>query len=381
MRWLNGGTLAPLALALGVLAAAPAAAAAGTPAPTAASSPAYASDLRAYLDVVRWYERSVATVPRTGDPFTREVMTGFVASMTADQYYARAMPVFARYIQPKDAQTLGAMARRKPVPLGTQQAALKAYWAMEKIVAPELQAVWRELFKTYTQRMNERMFAEIRRGIADVAAHRGTGHLTTVGRGSLPTLDRIAWLAVHNYVQQANASQAMEKHCKDGAMAVAFLPSTIMAPNGLPVARKALDDCEQALETMEKSNEAAYNELRDGMRALHLPEKSGLAQEMDKGSRGYYDFNIKLGEMNRETLQGYRTLLNLVEARRDHIHLGDDRLLFDSQEDLAEMTRIEGDIKALGTSINDFIYRHRQQSIYHDIDFHDGVKAAGETAP
>jgi hypothetical protein len=375
---MNGWRLAPLALALAVLAGPPVACAAETPAWMAASSPAYASDLRAYLDAVHWYERSIAAVPRTGEPFERELVTGFLASMTADQFYARAMPVFARHIQPKEAQTLGAMARKKPVPLGTQQAALKAYWAMEKTVGPELAPVWRDLLMTYSRRMRERMIAEIRGGIADVAAHRGTGYKVTVNRGGLPTMDRIAWLAVHNYVQQANASQVMEKHCKDGAMAVAFLPSTIMAPNGLPVARKALDDCEQALEMMEKSNEAAYNELRDGLRALHLPEKSGLAQEMDKGSRGYYEFNMKLGEMNRQALQEYRTMLSLVEARRDHIHLGDDRLLFDSTDDLAEMERIEGEIKALGTSINDFIYQHRQKSIYHDIDLHDGVKAAGE---
>jgi hypothetical protein len=161
-------------------------------------------------------------------------------------------------------------------------------------------------------------------------------------------------------------------------MAVAFLPSTLMASNGLPVAHKALDECEQALETMEKSNEAAYIELRDGLRALHLPEKSALVQQMDNGSRGFYEFHLKLGEMNRQGLQDYRNMLSLVEARRDHIHLRDDRLLFDSEEDLAEMKRIEGEIKALTTSINDFIYQHRQKGIYHDIDLHDGVKAADE---
>jgi hypothetical protein len=375
---MNEWRLAPLALALCVVAAQPTACAAATPASMAAPSPAYVADLRAYLDSVRWYERTKPGMPRTDEPFAREVLTGFFASMTADQYYARAMPVFARHIQPKDAQTLGAMARKKPVPLGTQQAALKAYWEMEKTIGPELAPVWRELLISYNKRMSERVLAEIRRSIADLAAHRGTDYKVTVNPVGLPTLDRFAWLVVHNYVQQTNAWQVLEKHCKGGAMAVAFLPSTMMASNGLPVARRALDDCEQALETMEKSNEAVYNELRDGLRGLQLPEKFVLVQEMDKGSRSYYEFNMKLGEMNRQLLQDHRSMLSLVEARRDHIHLEGDHLLFDSTEDLAEMNRIEGEIKTLVTSINDFVYQHRQRGILHDIDFHDGVKPAGE---
>jgi hypothetical protein len=376
-----GARLAPLALAVGMLGAAPAAGAADTPAWAAAPTAAYASDLRAYLDVVRWYERSIATFPRTGEPFERELLTGFVSSMTADQYYAKAMPVFARHIQPKDAQTLGAMARKKPVPLGTQQAALQAYWAMEKTIGPELTPVWRELVKTYVVRMNERMFAEIRRSIADLAAHRGTGYQVKMNPVGLPTMDRIAWLFVHNNVQQTNAQYDLDRHCKGGAMAVAFLPSTLMAPNGLPVARKALDECEQGLETMERSNETAYNELRDGLLALHLPEKSGLVQDLNKGSRTYYEFHMQLGEMNRQMLAHHRSLLSLVEAKRDHIHLQDDRLMFDSADDLAEMNRIVADIQALSTSINDVVYRHRQAGLLHDIDMHDGVKAAGATAP
>jgi hypothetical protein len=375
---MNEWRLAPLTLALGLLAAPLAVRAAETPAAMAAPSPAYASDLRAYLDSVRWYERTKPGVPRTGEPFEREIITGFQASMTADQYYARAMPVFARHIQPKDAQTLGAMARKKPVPLGTQQAALKAYWEMEKTIGPELASIWRELVISFNKRMSERVIAEIRRSIADLAVHHGTDYKVTVNRVGLPTLDRIAWLVVHNYVQQTNAWQVMEKHCQGGAMAVAFLPSTMMASNGLPVARQALDDCEQALETMEKSNEAAYNELRDGLRELHLPEKFVLVLEMDKGSRSYYEFNMKLGEMNRQLLQNHRSMLSLIEARRDHIHLEDDRLLFESTDDLAEMNRIMGDIKALIASTNDFVYQYRQRGILHDIDFHDGVKPAGE---
>jgi hypothetical protein len=378
---MNGWRLAPLALAAGLLAAAPAAAAADTPAWMAASNPAYTSDLRAYLDGVRWYERWIASVPRGGEPFEREFLAGFVASMTADQYYAKAIPVFARHIPPKEAQTLGAMARKKPVPLGTQQAALKAWWDMEKTAGPQLVSVRTSLMAAYSKHVNERMVAEIRRSIAELTAHRGTGYQVTVNRIGMPTIDRIVWLVVHNQVQQTNALQVLEQHCKGGAMAVAFLPSTIMAPNGLPVARKALDECEQALETAEKSNEAAYNELRDGARTLRLPEKSGLAQEMEKSSRDYYDFNTKLGEMNRQALQNYRNLLALVEAKRDHIHLGDDRLLFDTQEDLAEMQRIEGDIKAQTASINDFVYQHRQKGVYRDIDMHDGVKAPGQATP
>ena len=50
----------------------------------------------------------------------------------------------------------------------------------------------------------------------------------------------------------------------------------------------------------------------------------------------------------------------------------------DSLTDLAEMDRIEGEIKAQLRSINAFVYQHRQKGMYHDIDLHDGVKAAEE---
>jgi hypothetical protein len=82
--------------------------------------------------------------------------------------------------------------------------------------------------------------------------------------------------------------------------------------------------------------------------------------------------------MNRQLLQNHRSMLSLIEARRDHIRLEDDRLLFESTDDLAEMNRIMGDIKALIASTNDFVYQYRQRGILHDIDFHDGVKPAGE---
>lgn len=374
MRWLNRLSVAT-AFALSTLAAAAPAHAADAAATPNPASPAYALDLRAFLEAQRWYARLIAVKPTNPDPFTREIATGFAEYMTADRFYAKAMPVFARHIAPRDAQTLGAMARKKPVPLGQQQAALNAYWAMEKTVGPELAPVWRDLIMVYVRAMNERMVAEIRRAVADLAEHRGTGYTVNLNKIGLPTLDRVAWLAVRNHVKQTNAAQAMDKHCTQGAMSVAFLPSTLMASNGLPVARGALDDCQGALETMEKSNEAAFTEFSEGLRALNLPEQYGFAKHLDAASRKYYDFNVKLGEMNRQTLQDYRNLVALVEARREHIQLENGRLLFDNRDDLAEMDRILAAIKAADKSINDFVYQTRQSGAFHDIDLRDGITA------
>lgn len=374
-------TMKRLALAVIVLGLARAPLAAAAPADTAgktsASDPAYASDLRAYLDSLHFYEKAFQSVVLPSDPAEREFVQAWRASMTPDQFYAKALPVFARYIPPKQAATLGAMARKRPVPLGQQQAALQSYWAMEKNpqVRTDMREVGRELSIAFGQRMNERAIAEMRRAITELGEHRGTGYKVKVNRVGLSWLDRLTWLAVNNVVQQMNVYDTMEHACTASGLDTALRAQQLMAENGITRARQALDGCEQALELAEKSSESAFNQNRADMLALRLPPGADLGEKLDRSARNFYDFSVKYGEINRQLLEARRRFVSLIEARRATAHLDGDRILFESDEDVAEAHRDADEMAALSRTLNEFVYQQRQKSLLHDIDLHDGITA------
>jgi hypothetical protein len=371
MRIIRG--LRQVAIVLCLAAAPLAAPAAAVPAYLPASDPVYAVELRAFLESTHLYERSMKALPTPADLSQRETILAFRVSMTADQYYAKALPVFARYIPPRHAATLGAMARKRPVPLGTQQEAMQSFWEMEKKALPEMTQVWRDLFADFDRRMLERAVGEIRRSVNDLAEHRGTGYEVKLNKVGLSYLDRMVWLVVNNVLQNMNATRAMENDCKAGGDVL--LPANILAENGIATARKAIDTCERALETMEKTTEAAFTQTKEGLMALELPGKAGFIKGLDRGARGYYDFTLKHGEMNRQALEVQRRAVSLVEARRATIHLKDERMLFEEQSDLDEYNRMVNEMGALEKSINDLIYQQRQKTPLRNIDFRDGITA------
>jgi len=69
-------------------------------------------------------------------------------------------------------------------------------------------------------------------------------------------------------------------------------------------------------------------------------------------------------------------LVNMMESRREHIHLEEGQLEFDSDEDVEQVNRILDDIVTHGEAINAFLYQLRQSSVLlHDVDLRDGVAA------
>lgn len=368
-----------LACLVFALAVAPLPLAAAPAAPASAKLPAagsgYTADVGAFLDSMHWYERGIKAAPRPSDPFERDFMAAFLAATTSSQFYAKATPVFARYIDAKQATTLGAMARKKPVPLGQQQAALQAYWAMDKQAGPELGRVWNELSKEFGQRMQARATAEIRRAVTDLAAHRGTGYTVKLNKIGLPFLDRLAWLSVNNILHQMNASDLMDHSCQSAGIETALQAQKLLAENGIAAARQTLDTCQQALEAMEKSNELAFNQLHQDILALKLPQGVGMAAELDKKAREFYDFSLKYGELSRQLLETQRRLVSLVEARRATIQMEGDALMFESNEDVIEANRAGGEIASLVKAVNDLVYQERQKSVLRGLDLHDGITA------
>ena len=353
-----------------------AAPAAATPAPKApAAGSSYTADIGAFLESMHWYERGIKASPRPSDPFEREFRDAFLASLTPAQFYAKATPVFSRYINAKQAATLGAMARKKPVPLGQQQAALQAFWAMDKQAGPELGRIFAELSTAYSNQMQARMVAEVRRAVADLAAHRGTAYTVKLNRIGLPLLDRLAALSVNNLIHQMNASDAMDRSCQSAGIETALQAQRLLAQDGIAAARRTFDTCQQALEAMEKSNEQAFNQLHQDILALKLPENAGMAGQLDKQARAFYDFSLKYGELSRQLLEAQRRMVSLVEARRATIHLEGDTMLFESNEDVVEANRASDEMTALAKALNDLVYQQRQKGVLRGIDLHDGITA------
>ncbi|MEW6022448.1 MAG: hypothetical protein AB1807_09925 [Pseudomonadota bacterium] len=340
----------------------------------------YTADIGAFLESMRWYERGIKAAPRPADPIEREFMDAFLASMTPAQFHAKATPVFSRYINAKQAATLGAMARKKPVPLGQQQAALQAFWAMDKQAGPELGRVWGELSTDFGKRMEARAVTEIRRAVADLAAHRGTGYTLKMNKIGLPLLDRLAWLSVNNILHQMNASDAMDRSCQRAGIDTALQAPQLLAQNGIAAARQTLDACQQALEAMEKSNEQDFTQLHQDILALKLPDSAGMAAQLDKQARAFYDFSLKYGELSRQLLEAQRRLVSLVEARRATIQLEGDAMMFESNEDVVEANRAGDEIATLVKAVNDLVYQERQKSVLRGIDLHDNVTAPEKAA-
>jgi len=246
---------------------------------------------------------------------------------------------------------------------------------MDKQAGPELGRVWNELSKEFGQRMQARATAEIRRAVADLAAHRGTGYTVKLNKIGLPFLDRLAWLSVNNILHQMNASDLMDHSCQSAGIETALQAQKLLAENGIAAARQTLDTCQQALEAMEKSNELAFNQLHQDILALKLPQGVGMAAELDKKAREFYDFSLKYGELSRQLLEAQRRLVSLVEARRATIQMEGDALMFESNEDVIEANRAGGEIASLVKAVNDLVYQERQKSVLRGLDLHDGITA------
>ena len=366
--------LAPLAASAAATPAPPAASVQATPGNAAPTDPVYAVELRAYLDNIRVYQRYVDAISRdTSMP--REFIKAFLAWSTADRYYARMMPVYARHIPPAHAAALGAMARKRPVPLGKQQAALQSYWAMEKQAMPEMRQVWAGLGAEFARQAEQRAYAEIRRAVAELAAHRGTEHKVTLNKVGLPQFDKMVSLSVNDILTQMNASVASENSCRQAGMDTALQPASLLAPDGVAAARHAIDGCQLAMETMEKAAEASFNQTRAGYAALDIPNKAAVLQAIESKTKETYDFMLKRGEIERQAFEAQRRLLSVVEAKRSHIHLQDGKLQFDDEDALAEYNRTVVEIAAFAKSLNDFIYQERQKSQLRNVDLHDGITA------
>lgn len=370
----------PLVLALGVATVTPYLQAAA-PMASSTSNSGYDADLRAYLDSVRWYEHALAKIPHLDDPSNREFFAAFAAATTPDEFYAKALPIFESYISPKDAHTLGLMAHRRPVTRADQQAALESFSMISQHAMPKLRHVWDALMDAFSQHKIERAIAEVRVSIADMAAHTEPDYVPSVGKVGLSYLDQIDSLIVKLYAQQWNASKLKESRCSEASLAALLAPAKLLADGGFASAHRALDECERALQTQEASNETAFTEFMAKAQAVRLSDQSSVPKQMEQVSLGVHERAHKLNRLHRQLLDDQRRLVSTIEARRDHVHIEDEQLVIDSDEDAAQVNGIVDDIVTHGDAINDFIHQVRQDSpLLRGIDLKDGITTDGKPA-
>ena len=354
---------------------------AAVPAPSSTSTAHYAADLRAYLDSVHWYEHALAKIPHLNDPSNREFFDAFAAATTPDEFYAQAMPIFESYISPKDAHTLGLMAHQRPVPLADKKAAMEAFALIDEHAKPKLRHVWDALMDAFSQHNLERAVAEVRRSIADMAAHTEPDYIPSVGEVGLSYLDQLDALIVKLYARQWNASKLRESRCGAASPDTALAPAALLAQGGFASAHKALDECERALQTQEATNEAAFKDFTTDAQAIQLADRSRLPKQMEQDSLAAHQRAQKLSRLHRQLLGDQRRLVSMMEARHEHVHIEDGQLVFDSDEDVAQVNRIVDDIVTHGAAINDFVYQVRQDSVLlRGVDLHDDVSATAKPA-
>lgn len=371
---------ASLVLSLGLASVTPPVVAA-TPATSATPTTSQSADLRAYLDSVQWYQRALAKLPHPDDPSNREFFAAFAANTTPDQFYAKALPVLERYLSAKDAHTLGIMARKRPVPAADQQAALESLARIDQQAKPDMEHIWGALIDAFSQHNLERAIAEVQRSIADLAAHEEPDYMPSVNKVGLSYLDKIDSLIVNLYARQWNASKVRETRCGESSPEAALAPAALLAKGGFASAHKALDDCERALQSQEASNESAFNDFMMKAQAIKVADRTSVLKQMEEASLTVNKHAQKLSELHRQLLNDQRRLVNLMEARREHVHLEDGQLAFDSDEDVAQVNRIVDDIVTHGEAINAFLYQVRQNSVLlRGVDLHDGVTAPTKPA-
>jgi hypothetical protein len=354
---------------------------AAEPVPTSTSSARQATDLRAYLDSIRWHEHALAKIPHLNDPSNREFFDAFAAATTPDEFYAKAMPIFESYISPKHAHTLGLMAHQRPVPPADRQAALEAFAQIDEHAKPKLRHVWDALMDAFSQHSLERAATEVRRSLADMAAHTEPDYIPSVGKVGLSYLDQLDSQIVKLYARQWNASKLRESRCRAASPDTAMAPAALLAQGGFALAHKALDECARALQAQEASNEAAFKDFTTQARAIQLSDRSSLSRQMEQVSLTVNERARKLGRLHRQLLDDQRRLVSMMEARREHVHTEDGQLVFDSDEDVAQVNRIVDDIVAHGAAINDFVNQVRQDSVLlRGVDLHDGASATAKPA-
>jgi hypothetical protein len=354
---------------------------AATTAPSATSTKSQSADLRAYLDSVQWYQRALAKLPLPDDPSNREFFAAFAASTIPSQFYEKAIPVLERYISPKDAHTLGIMARKRPVPTADQQAALESFARIDQKAKPELEHIWDALIDAFSKHNVERAIAEVQRSIADLAAHDESDYIPAINKVGLSYLDQINSLIVNLYARQWSASKVREIRCAETSPDVALAPATLLAKGGFASAHRALDKCEGALQTQEKSNESAFNDFVMKTQAIKVADRSSLLRQMKEASLTVNRHAQELSQLHRQLLNAQRRLVRMMESRSEHVHLEDGQLAFDSDEDVAHVNRIVDDIVTRGEAINAFLYRLRQNNILlRGLDLHDGVTAPAKPA-
>ena len=364
-RQMAAGTMALLA-ALAPLHAEPETAPAATNA--AELSPAYVNNVRELLEALRTYEWLAAApaYSATQTAADREFDMAFRRQVTPDETYRRMVPVYARFITPKQAAELAKVARtpafRKreargqsvggaPIYLSTfltpaEMAELRRIDAMPAVIA--LRATQKKITadvnetlgrwaRQFDERLSDKAEEVLNKVSADLAAAReaGEGRTITIGRVSVPYMDKVVWISGSAMIKMSNAHRKFANELKYVGFDDIVKPEYLGSKVSLAHSRTVVEQVEASLEKLLKDIDQAIKERDEALRGVESPRMSNYLKQVEEGTGGSYAYMVEFGEGYRRMLDEHRRVLAFIGERQSKVHYQDGKLLFADDADLA----------------------------------------------
>lgn len=390
-RLMSAGTMA-------LLAALPMAHAEPDPAPTATNtaelSPAYAKDLRELLEALRSYEWLIAPPSNaaTQTAADREFDTAFRRQVTPDETYRRLVPVYARFISPKQAAELARVARvpafRKREARGqaaggatiylnsfltpAEMAELRRIDAMPAVVA--LRAIQKKIHvdlnaalgrwgRQFDDGLGDKADAVLNKVSADLAAasEAGQGRTITIGRVSVPYIDKVLWISGSAMIKTSNAYRKFANELKHVGFDDILKPEYLGSKVTLAHSRSVVEQVEASLENLLKDIDQAIKERDEALRGVETPRMSSYLKKVEEGTGGSYAYMVEFGESYRRMLDEHRRLLAFVSERQSKVHYEDGKLLFSDDADLAMARDIFAKLDLASADLRALVARQLQK--------------------
>jgi hypothetical protein len=379
------------AAAMALLAALPPLHAETDPASAAASaaelSPAYVKDLRELLEALRTYEWLAAPPSNAGSltAADREFDTAFRRQVTLEETYRRLVPVYARFITPKQAAELAKAARSpafrkreargqaaggatvypsnflKPAEMAELRRidampAVIALRGMQKKIHVEVNDALGRWARQFDDGLADKAEQVLNKVSADLAAAReaGEGRTITIGRVSVPYMDKVVWISGSAIIKMSNAYRKFGNELKYYGFEDILKPEYLGSKVSLAHSRSVVEQVEASLEKLLKDIDQAIKERDEALRGVESPRMSNYLKKVEAATGGSYAYMIDFGEAYRRMLDEHRRVLSFISERQSKVHYEDGKLLFADDADLAmareiyaKLDQASADLRAL----------------------------------
>ncbi|MFS2004815.1 hypothetical protein ACEN9F_14430 [Duganella sp. CT11-25] len=258
--------------------------------------------------------------PPEADARLREVMVYMSTHATDDDIYRGMSPLYARHVSISDANRLS-----------TGLANAQAYGNLKKLVEPEFDTALVDWCRDYyTERLAigiKSIYAAIDRQPAGAPVPDVTP--PPIG---LPAVDQALALIAEIRATSTRLDQALEKVFRSPELGELLQPARLASPAGIARSRASLLKLEEQLESYLHEREKLQAGYRPRTEALFSDRKlrAGLAT----GWSALYSHEVAFAESERAGLDALRRVLDFAESRQGKIHLKDEQLEFDDDDDV-----------------------------------------------